>query len=112
MSWERLDVPKLIIKYEDLLHNTKKILNNIVIFFTKKYNFQINNQELIVNNILESTQFKKLQKNEKDHGFAESFGKTFFKQGKANRWKKILNKNQIYKIEKEFGAIMEKLDYL
>ena len=39
-TWKNLDVPKLIIKYENLLSDTRNILYQIVTFFTQYYNFK------------------------------------------------------------------------
>ena len=71
-TWKILSVPKIVIKYEDLLKNTRSILNQIINFFINNYGFNFNNIEIVVDNILETTHFNQLHKNEKRQGFKEA----------------------------------------
>ena len=101
-----------MIKYEDLLNNTERSLHDIVDYFRVNYKLQIINLEKKVNNILDSTHFKKLQNYEKLFGFNEAKKGNFFREGKSNQWKKELNKEQINKVEKAFKKNMIALGYL
>ena len=111
-SWIGLKVPKLIIKYEDLLNNTEKILWSIINFFDQNYKIKFSNVEKKINNIIESTNFKKLQNYEKKFGFNESRNNMFFRVGRSMQWKKELSIIEKNKIEKEFNSTMNTLGYL
>ena len=119
-TWKLLDVPKLVIKYEMLLKETKQTLNQIISFFTQNYGFSFNNIEAKINNILETTSFKRLHETEKKNGFIEapyfhSNKKTaeyFFRKGTDKQWHKELNKIQLNKIESSFETTMVELGYL
>ena len=111
-SWLSLKVPKLVIKYEDLLNNTEHSLRNITEYFRINYKLEIINLEKKIKNILDSTNFKKFQDYEKLFGFNEAKKGNFFREGKSKQWKKELNKEQINKIEKAFRKKMITLGYL
>jgi len=120
-TWETLNVPKLVIKYETLLKETRKTLNQIVNFFTKNYSFNFYNIDERINNILDTTSFKQLQKNEKEQGFNEapyyfhsnkSISEYFFRKGTDKQWQNELTTSQLKKIENSFGLTMKKLGYL
>ena len=112
ISWQGLNVPKLIIKYEVLLKNTRYVLNEIVNFFTKNYDIRFNNIETKIDNIIKSTSFDKLQKYEKKYGFKEAKRSMFFRIGQDLQWKEKLTKSQVKKIESSFTKTMKYFDYL
>ena len=112
LSWENLDVPKLIIKYENLLDNTKLVLSDIIEFFISNFNINLNYEDNKFENIIKSTNFKKLQQDEKIYGFKEAKKSIFFRKGKALQWKNELSDTQRKKIEESFKIIMKKLNYL
>ena len=60
---------------------------------------------------MDSTDFKKLKNEEKKEGFKEATNGPFFRSGKKNQWKKILNKYQIKKIENKFSKTMLAFGY-
>ena len=112
-SWKRLKVPKIIIKYEDLLKNTKKVVNELSHFFEQNYNFKFKNKKFLIDNIILSTKFNIFKKYEENYGFQESKGKSiFFKEGKSNQWSKKLQKKQIEKIENSLNKTMKELNYI
>ena len=118
ISWVNVKwaVPKLIIKYEDLVYNKKLVLNNIINFFISNYGFQFHNLDIKKSNILKSTSFYKLKREEEISGFNEKSSKndgSFFSVGKKNQWKKILNKQQIDIINNNisFREIMHRFNY-
>lgn len=90
-SWSFLNVPKLLIRYEDLISNKKKSINELINFFEKNYNMKFDNVKEKIKNILLSTNFTVLKKNEKKFGFKESVNnKSFFNIGKSKQWEKNL----------------------
>ena len=112
-SWKKLKVPKMIIKYEDLLKNTKKVMGELSYFFEQNYNFKFINKEFLIDNIINSTKFNIFKKYEENYGFQESKGKSiFFKKGKSNQWKKKLQKKQVEKIESSLNETMTELNYI
>ena len=113
-SWINFkNVSNLIIKYEDIINNTSKILNQIIDFLTNTAKLKIQNNSNLVGNVLQSTSFDRLQQIEKNSGFKEasSYSK-FFREGKSEQWKSILSVNQIKLIEKELYKPMSRLGYI
>ena len=114
ISWTSIKwkIPKIIIKFEDLVYNKKKVIENLIVFFEKNYNFKFNNKDIKIKNIIKTTDFDKLKKEEQEKGFIEApIGKTFFSVGEKEQWKKKLNKSEINQIEKKFSFIMKKFGY-
>ena len=104
--------PFLIIRFEDMVYKKKETIRVIANFFTDKYGFKFHNLDDKIINILKTTSFKKLEKEELKDGFAEApKGKKFFKTGTQKQWVKKLNKNQIFKLEEKFKIIMNKFNY-
>ena len=112
-SWVNNDllVPKLILKYEDLVYKKKEALNYIVNFFEK--NFQINFKltKTKIDNIIKTTDFKELKLQESQIGFKEAQSGPFFRKGRKNQWKNTLNVKQINILEKKFRDFMDKFGY-
>lgn len=113
LSWTEnsFKVPKLIIKYEDLVYDKEKNLKKIINFFKKEYQIKFNNIEIKISNIVKSTDFKYLKKLEEKKGFEEANRGSFFRKGEKNQWKKVLKTNQIDRIEKKFRDFMHKYSY-
>ncbi len=114
LSWTSIDwnIPKIIIKFEDLVYDKEKQIKRIVKFFEKNYGFNFYNIENKIKNIIETTDFKKLKRQEEEHGFIEAsnFSK-FFSVGKKNQWKGKMSGNQISQIELKFKKVMKQLNY-
>ena len=119
-SWKALGVPSLVIKYETLLKETRKTINQIAEFFVQNYGFEFKNSEMKIDNILETTSFELLLNAEKQQGFNEApyfFSKKgsaefFFRKGVGGQWEKELTRAQLKKIEDSFEATMKELGYL
>tara|TARA_B100001059_G_scaffold90014_1_gene88600 strand:- start:2686 stop:3573 length:888 start_codon:yes stop_codon:yes gene_type:complete len=113
-SWteNKMDVAKLIIKYEDLITEKEKTIIQIKDFFSESLNINIGNFGIKLKNLLETTDFKNMQKMESVQGFKEAKSWTnFFREGKKEQWKEILNTEQLLKIEKNFNEYMKKYSY-
>ena len=112
-SWRLLNVPKIIIKYEDLFTNPIESIKILIDFLYKSYSFKFDDLEKRLTNILETTNFNYLQDLEKNNGFVESskYSK-FFRKGKLSQWKEELNFQQIKKIQTSFEKTMIELKYL
>ena len=119
LSWKKANIPLLLIKYEDLIKNTKEKLIEVFNFFQTLGMSKSLYDEKKLDNVIKSTQFKNMQKLEKEIGFDESVmdKKTnkkipFFNLGPSNDWRNKLDPNLANKIEKAFSKEMEELGYL
>ena len=108
----------LLVKYEDLVMDTKNTFLQVLNFIYKLGNskLEINNSKL--KNTIETTTFESMQKLEKQKGFTESViddnGKNikFFKYGYKKNEKNILPQELKKKIETELNVEMNELGYL
>ena len=114
LSWTSIKwkTPILIIKYEDLVYNKEDTILKIINFFEINYKFVFEDKNEKIKNILDSTSFLKLKKQEETKGFIEAtkHGR-FFSVGKKKQWMGKLNKNQLKLIEQKFGEVMKKFGY-
>ena len=85
-SWTNNDllVPKLILKYEDLVYKKKEVFDKIVNFFEKNFQINFNLTKTKINNIIKTTDFKKLKSQENEIGFEEAQSGAFFRKGKKS----------------------------
>ena len=109
----------LLIKYEDLVINTKKIFLEILDFINRLSNSKFQIADDKISKIIETTRFEKMQNLEKKLGFeeAEINNKTgkkvrFFNLGPNNKWKDKLDLKIKNKIESELKKEMTELGYL
>ena len=110
-SW-KISSSSILIRYEDLLTNTKLEIKKISDFVKKYINFEINNEK--IQNILKSTSFEKLKAMEEKERFEEAASSEvkFFNLGPKNNWKNTIDKKLIYIIEKNFSKEMEEIGYI
>ena len=112
-SWTRINKPKLILKYEDMLLNPRQSIKQITKFLAEDLNINFSIDEDKINNIILSTSFSKLKENEKELGFFESSkNSVFFRSGQKNQWKEILTKKQLLFIEENFKQYMAMYEYI
>ena len=107
----------LLIKYEDLLNDTRSTFIKILEFINKLTNSKFTIEEDKFLNCINSTKFENLQNLELKNGFQEAVkqnGKkvTFFKYGKLNDGKNSLSPNLKKEVEKFFYKEMTELGYL
>jgi len=107
----------LVIKYEDLIKDTKNTFVSILNFLSTLMDIKIDEKKII--NTVDSCSFEKLAEKEKTEGFFESVPSkenlkklNFFYLGKKNNWKTLLDKKSIRKIESHFKNEMSELGYL
>jgi len=115
MSWTSIKwkSPKMIIRFEDLIIKKEVIVNEIINFFEKNYNFKLENKDEKIKNIIISTDFLKLKEKEEKKGFEESTGyNSFFSVRKKDHWPSILNNDQTKKIEIKFSKVMKDFNYI
>ena len=112
-SWNKFNtVPRLFIKYEDMLEDTKKILLQIMDFINNLVNSSISQDSNLIDSVLSSTNFNYLQSLERNKGFNETNNVPFFRKGVSNQWKSVLSYNQLNLIENELATPMKHLGYL
>ena len=112
-SWVNFrTVPRLILKYEDMLSNNENTMEQIVNFLNIIYNDTKEINQETIKKTIEKTKFDNLQKMEKINGFVEATNNNFFRKGKTKQWEKILSNKQKITIENKLGNIMSKLGYL
>tara|TARA_A100000164_G_scaffold280952_1_gene253307 strand:+ start:215 stop:1048 length:834 start_codon:yes stop_codon:yes gene_type:complete len=120
-SWKSFKLVNkyLLIKYEDMVSDKDKTFYEILKFIhsIKKVEFVLNKKKFM--NVLESTDFERMQKLENKYGFEESMiekktGKKvkFFNLGKKTNWKNKLSDSVKNQIEKAFKNEMIELGYL
>ena len=115
-AWKKIKKNYLLIKYEDLIQDTKNQLIKIIEYLNKFSNFEISEEK--INNILKTTSFENFVKLENEGHFKESnlskSGKTkvFFREGPNKKWQNSLNKKISDKIERKFFKEMSELGYL
>ena len=109
----------LLVKYEDIIKDKEKSFYEILkfVYFLKKVDFNLDKKKL--QNVIDSTNFERMQELEKKNGFVESMKDKmtgekikFFNQGKKRNWKNSLDENIKNQIEKTFKKEMLELSYL
>ena len=113
LSWLNHPMPKIFIKYEDLEKDTYKNFKSILIFINNFIRKKIEINEKNILKTIEDCSFDNLSKLEQKIGFGEK-GKNenFFRKGKVDEWKDVLNPKLISKIEEEFSNELKKLKYI
>ena len=101
----------MIMRYEDLVYDKKNIILSIVNFFNNNFGIKFIDLDSKIQKILKSTDFEILKKEEEKKGFKEATNGPFFRSGKKNQWKEMLNKDQIKKIENKFRKTMLAFGY-
>ena len=111
LSWKKIDVPKIIIKYEDLMLEPFPVFLEVLKFINKFIKVEISKSK--IEEVISKCSFENASNNEKKFGFIEKLGKeNFFRKGLMDEWKKELKTDLVAKIEKEFEQEMRELNYL
>lgn len=114
--WTKRNSNLLLIKYEDLILDTKKELERIIIYLKKFMTVEINPEK--IKNILNTTSFDHLKDLENKGLFNENVYDSkknkirFFNKGPSNDWTKVLDKKIQDDIEKIFYKEMRELGYI
>tara|TARA_B100000965_G_C19234286_1_gene601516 strand:- start:340 stop:678 length:339 start_codon:yes stop_codon:yes gene_type:complete len=106
-------VPRLIIKYEDMVNDIDNCILNIINFLNSIANFNLKADNNLLKSVKESTSFNKLQSLEEQFQFSEATINTkFFRKGLVGEWRQVLSKKQAKQIEEELRMPMKELNYL
>ena len=113
-SWMNFKtVPRLIIKYEDMVNDIDNCILNIINFLNTIANFNLKADNNLLKSVKESTSFNKLQSLEEQFQFSEATINTkFFRKGLVGEWRQVLSKKQAKQIEEELRIPMKELNYL
>ena len=116
-SWKKFPNNYLLIKYEDLVLDISKEIMRIAKYLSNHFEYEFSDKK--VDEIIKNTSFENFKELETRGKFNENSineitgeKNTFFNLGPENNWKKILKKESIDKIEKEFNKEMKELGYL
>ena len=117
-SWKTLNfAPKIIVKYEDLIKDTKGTLVSILNFLSNIMDLEIEKKR--ITNAVKSCDFEILAKREKNEGFIESISSkkdnkrlNFFYLGKKNNWKNLLDPKIEERVREAFMDEMKELEYI
>lgn len=106
-SWLTCPLPRLTVRYEDMLGDTLNAFAQIVQFA------QIDADLSRIQTALEASRFSRLQALESQSRFIESPQKVerFFRKGQAGDWRENLTAAQADKIVVQHGAMMAQLGY-
>ena len=111
LSWKNSDsISKIVIKYEDLIKNTKDTFEKIINFLSEQAKIKYDEKKII--NSINVTQFDNLKKNEDKYGFNMGQKNKFFYLGKKNDWKNLLDPGIGDKINLQFKSEMNELGYI
>src|SRR5690606_6281318 len=108
-SWlDQTELPVHLVRYEDLHATPEAHFAEIL----RRAGLPMAADRLAA--ALAQTRFERLQAQEAAVGFRErlSAAPRFFRQGRPDRWREELTPAQIARIERDHGAVMERLGYL
>ena len=109
ISWEKTNIPKIFIRFEDLVSDTLGTIHKCIDFLSLiNIDFSYNSKK--IENIYQSTKFEALKSKEKKSGFKIGKDKNFFRKGD------LKNNEVSEEIEKKligfFGKKMREFGYL
>lgn len=98
----------LVLRYEDLLSNPRKYFRKVESLLGLKKN----PKRLM--NAIKASSFSQLKQQEQAKGFVEKHenAQSFFRQGKANQWKKQLSSEQVAQIVETHREQMQRYKYI
>ena len=102
-------IPKIIVRYEDLINDTFQTMLKIITFLSSLINCKIDHEKIKFS--IKQSSFQRLQKLENKVGFY-NYKNNFYNSGKINQWKGKLSIEQLELIENSFEKEMKELNYL
>ena len=118
-SWKvQKKIPIKIIRYEDLLNQTYKVVSEVIDFINQTTDNKDKINKNKIKNAVNSSSFSKLKDKEKNEGFSEAPKSKggdkkipFFNLGPKNNWKVILNDDLKDKLNNIFKKKLDELSY-
>ncbi|MBN2668428.1 MAG: sulfotransferase domain-containing protein [Bacteroidales bacterium] len=107
LSWENAPIPRLLIRYEDLLDRPEEMFKSIVEFCDISLE-----EEKLLSSIKHSS-FNQLKTQEDQNGFREKPIKSskFFRSGKSGAWQNYIPKTLALEFYEKNVSVMKKLGY-
>ena len=115
-SWKLLKKNFLLIRYEDLLVNSKEEFSKIADYITNFTKIKFSKE--MIDMAIEENSFENLSNKENKFGFEEApttktgKRKKFFNLGPRSDWKTTLTKEMVDEINKKFEPELKELNYL
>ena len=108
LSWKNVNIPHLLIKYEDLINDTTSAFRSIIEFLYKEVD------EKKLQKAIKFSSFKELKKQEKEDSFIEKplNAESFFRKGEIGTGFDEMTKEQIDSLINKHKNIMKELGYL
>jgi aryl sulfotransferase len=106
-SWLAAPFPVHLLRYEDLLADPLDAVRALAEFVT------LPASEAAIATAVEAAGFARLQAQEREAGFAESprHASAFFREGRADGWRRVLTPAQADRIVAAHGPVMRRLGY-
>lgn len=108
VSWTSLKrFPLLVLRYEDLQADARASVRRIAGFLSKEVS------EEQIEEVVASTSFDHLRRQEADHGFVEAVrAGRFFRVGRAQQWREIRDQSVFQPLLDKFSRLMRRYGYL
>jgi hypothetical protein len=99
--------PVLMMRYEDMLSHPEEAFGACVGFLGLEFD------AVRLRHAIRNASFDSLQDQERKHGFRErpTAAAVFFRSGRSGQWRERLNGDQVIRILKKHGAMMESMGY-
>jgi aryl sulfotransferase len=105
-SWlNQRDMPVHLVRYEDLRADTPGVLCAAMRFAGRPIS------QVEAERAAARADFGRLQAQERAQGFRETGGHVFFRRGEADSWRQEVTAGQAARIERNHGAMMDRLGY-
>ena len=106
-SWLAAPMPRLTMRYEEIIANPCAALGAIARFC----GLTVSDQAIAI--AVQRTEFSRLAKQEEQSGFSERPDgmERFFRSGQVEQWRDALTNAQIARIERDHGRLMQRLGY-
>ena len=107
-SWLAADMPKLVVRYEDLKSDSVGMFSQVSEFL------KIDRTAEQINVAVEKCRFENLRRQEEEQGFSEkAVGvKNFFRKGVVGDWQTELNEEQVARVIEANRVGMKRMGYL
>tara|TARA_B100001175_G_C19479572_1_gene626313 strand:- start:533 stop:1369 length:837 start_codon:yes stop_codon:yes gene_type:complete len=109
ISWSKINVPIIFVRFEDMITDTKGTIFKCIEFL-KSININFTHNSTKIENIYKSTKFEIMEKSEELSNFKIGKDKNFFRKGSLDN--SDVNSNIKEELKNAFGKTMEKFNYL
>ena len=107
-SWQNAPLPKLIVRYEDLLADPFATFSQAIRFL------QLPDEPERIRKAIAFSDFSVLQQQEQALGFKEktAMASQFFREGKAGGYRAVLTEEQVQQVMQDHAAVMREWGYV